>query len=197
MKGAPAPFEAGAPFMQEPEPEVPVFPDRTPPASAAPQSARHCAAHAVSGATVPTAGAPLSRDGGARPAIPAFGGILRGRIGRPKGLHGRPLLTRGHGGSACAGRPGCRGGTGGAASPAVPESCGGEESLRDRRSTPPRPFPAACGEAGFPPLRGGPASYSRHLRRREKGLGKGAAAGLHGAGPGPISIYSAATCKAP
>ena len=140
MKGAPASFEAGAPFMQEPEPEVPVFPDRTPPASAAPQSARHCAAHAVSGATVPTAGAPLSRDGGARPAIPAFGGILRGRIGRPKGLHGRPLLTRGHGGSACAGRPGCRGGTGGAASPAVPESCGGEESLRDRRSTPPAPF---------------------------------------------------------
>lgn len=196
MKGAPASFEAGAPFMQEPEPEVPVFPDRTPPASAAPQSARHCAAHAVSGATVPTAGAPLSRDGGARPAIPAFGGILRGRIGRPKGLHGRPLLTRGYGGSACAGRPGCRGGTGGAASPAVPESCGGEESLRDRRSTPPAPFRR---HAERPASRrcGGPASYSRHLRRREKGLGKGVAAGLHGAGPGPISIYSAATCKAP
>ena len=174
MKGAPASFEAGAPFMQEPEPEVPVFPDRTPPASAAPQSARHCAAHAVSGATVPTAGAPLSRDGGARPAIPAFGGILRGRIGRPKGLHGRPLLTRGYGGSACAGRPGCRGGTGGAASPAVPESCGGEESLRDRRSTPPpRPFPAACGEAGFPPLRGAglvfPASAASGEGAREGG----------------------------
>ena len=154
MKGAPASFEAGAPFMQEPEPEVPVFPDRTPPASAAPQSARHCAAHAVSAATVPTAGAPLSRDGGARPAIPAFGGILRGRIGRPKGLHGRPLLTRGHGGSACAGRPGCRGGTGGAASPAVPESCGGEESLRDRRSTPP-PLSGGMRRGRLPAVAGG------------------------------------------
>ncbi len=183
--------------MQEPEPEVPVFPDRTPPASAAPQSARHCAAHAVSGATVPTAGAPLSRDGGARPAIPAFGGILRGRIGRPKGLHGRPLLTHGHGGFACAGRPGCRGGTGGAASPAVPESCGGEESLRDRRSPPPSAPFGGMRRGRLPAVAGGRPRIPGICGVGEKGLGKGAAAGLHGAGPGPISIYSAATCKAP
>src|SRR5699024_5172549 len=62
---------------------------------------------------------------------------------------------------------------------------------------PPPPLSGGMRRGRLPAVAGGPASYSRHLRRREKGLGKGAAAGLHGAGRGPISIYSAATCKAP
>lgn len=159
--------------MQEPEPEVPVFPDRTPPASAAPQSARHCAVHAVSAATVPTAGAPLSCGGGARsgnprlrrniarpdrPAeraarsAPSYARTRGLRMRRPSGLprrNGRSGIRRP---SRKAAEAKNRSGTGGAPPPAP------------FRRHAERPASRRCG---------GPASYSRHLRRREKGLGKG------------------------
>ena len=109
-------------------------------------------------------------------SAPSYARIRGLRMRRPSGLPGR------NGRSGIAGRPG---------------------KLRRRRIAPgpaehPPPAPFRR-HAERPASRrcGGPASYSRHLRRREKGLGKGVAAGLHGAGPGPISIYSAATCKAP
>ena len=109
-------------------------------------------------------------------SAPSYARIRGLRMRRPSGLPGR------NGRSGIAGRPG---------------------KLRRRRIAPgpaehpPPPLSGGMRRGRLPAVAGGRPRIPGICGVGEKGLGKGAAAGLHGAGPGPISIYSAATCKAP